>query len=89
MLRGGPFASEVLKKHFLDRFIPMEKREVKVAEFIKLIQVGMSVHEYTLKFSKLSKYALSLVSNHRYEMSNFVRGGVRCFTRGVLFGFAT
>ncbi|TMW83687.1 hypothetical protein EJD97_000967 [Solanum chilense] len=34
----------------------------------------MSVEEYTLKFSMLSKYAPSLVSNSRDEMSRFVTG---------------
>ena len=43
-------------------------------EFINLFQVGMSVHENSLKFTKLSKYAPSLVSNHRDEMSSFVTG---------------
>ena len=34
----------------------------------------MSVAEYSLKFSTLSRYATSLVSNPRYEMSHFVTG---------------
>ena len=34
----------------------------------------MSVHGYFLKFSKLSKYTCSLVSNARYEMSLYVTG---------------
>ena len=34
----------------------------------------MSVKEYSLKFIKLSKYASSLVSNARDEMSRFVMG---------------
>ena len=34
----------------------------------------MSVLEYSLKFSKLSKYAPFLVSNPRDEMSRFVIG---------------
>lgn len=32
----------------------------------------MSVQEYSSKFTKSSKYALSLVSNPRYEISLFV-----------------
>ena len=43
-------------------------------EFINFFQVGMSVHEYPLKFTNLSKYAPSLVSDPRDEMSHFVTG---------------
>ena len=41
-------------------------------EFINLKQGIMSVEEYSLKFSMLSRYSPSLVSNPRYEMSCFV-----------------
>ena len=34
----------------------------------------MSVEEYSLKFSMLSKYAQSLMSDSRDEMSRFVTG---------------
>ena len=36
----------------------------------------MSVEEYSLKFLMLSRYALSLVSNPRDDMSRFVTGVV-------------
>ena len=72
--RGGMVTLEVFKKTFLDRFFPREMRESKVVEFINLRQGGMSVHEYSLKFTKLSKYALSLVSDPRDEMSHFAMG---------------
>ena len=41
---------------------------MKVEEFINLKQGNMNVDEYSLNFSMLSKYTLSLVSNHRDEM---------------------
>ena len=47
---------------FLDRFFPREMRDAKVVEFIKFLLGGMSVREYSLKFSK---YAPSLVSDPR------------------------
>ena len=50
-LRGGPVTWEVFNKAFLDRFFPRKKREAKVVEFINLRQGGMSVLEYTLKYS--------------------------------------
>ena len=40
--------------------------------FINLRQGGMSFHENILKFTILSKYSPSLVSNPRDEMSHFV-----------------
>ena len=43
-------------------------------EFINLRQGGMSVKEYSLKFIKMSKYASSLVSNARDEISHYVTG---------------
>ena len=43
-------------------------------EFINLKQGNMSFEEYTVKFSMLSRYAPSLVSNPRDEMSHFVMG---------------
>ena len=49
-------------------------REVKVEEFINLKQGNMSVEGYSFKFSKLSKCALSLLSNPRDEMIRFVIG---------------
>ena len=41
-------------------------------EFINLRQGGMNVQEYSLKFTKLSKYAPSLVADSRDEMNRFV-----------------
>ena len=54
-----------------ERLFPREKREARVEEFINLHQGGMSVKEYSLKFVKLSKYAFSLESNSRDDMSRF------------------
>ena len=43
-------------------------------EYINLKHGSMSVAEFPLKFSTLSRYAPSLVSNPRDEMSHFVTG---------------
>ena len=64
---------EVFKRDFLDQFFLGELREYKVEEFINHYQGGMSVLDYSLKFIKFSKYAPSLVSNPRDEMSHFLR----------------
>ena len=59
---------------FLGEYFPREKSKVKVEAFINLKQDNMSVVEYSLKFSMLSRYAPSLVSNLRDKMSHFVTG---------------
>ena len=46
-------------------------------EYINLKHGNMSVAEFPLKFLTLSRYAPSLVSNPRDEMSHFVTGGSR------------
>ena len=43
-------------------------------EFINIKQGNMSIAEYSLKLSTLSKYTPSLVSNPRDEMNCFVMG---------------
>ena len=60
---------EEFKESFLERYFSREKREVKVKELINLRQGNMSVEEYSLKFILLSKYAPSLLSNPKDEMS--------------------
>ncbi|XP_069143340.1 uncharacterized protein [Solanum lycopersicum] len=70
--RGRSVTWEVFNKAFLDRFFPWEKREAKLVEFINLHQGGMSFYEYSLEFTKLSKYAPFLVSNSRDKMSHFM-----------------
>ena len=62
------------KEAFLGNYFPHEIREVKVEEFINTKQVNMSVEEYSLKFTMLSRYGPSLVSNSGDEMSRFVTG---------------
>ncbi|XP_049363326.1 uncharacterized protein LOC125828065 [Solanum verrucosum] len=57
---AGPIEWEDFKKEFLGRFLPHEKREAKVEEFINLNQGSMSVQ--------------SMVSNPRDEMSRYVTG---------------
>lgn len=43
-----------------------------VEEFIKLKQDFMTIGEYSQKFVKLSRYAISFVSKSRDEMSMFL-----------------
>ena len=88
-LRGCSVTLEIFKVAFLDRFFPREMREEKVTEFMYLRQGGKSVHEFSLEFVKLSKYAPSLLCNPRDQMRHFGDGGVGGLTRGVPIGHAT
>ena len=74
MVDLGPIEWEEFKEAFLGKYFPHERREVKVEDFINLKQGNMSVEEYSLKLTMLSKYAPSLLSNPRDEMSRFVSG---------------
>ena len=45
-----------------------------MTEFINLKQGGMTVRDYALKFTKLSKYAPMLVADPRARMHKFISG---------------
>nr|AAV31186.2 Gag-pol polyprotein, putative [Solanum tuberosum] len=64
----------VFESAFLGRFFPRELREAKVREFLTLKQEPMSVHEYSLKFTQLFRYAPEMVATMRSRMSLFVAG---------------
>nr|XP_010315790.1 uncharacterized protein LOC104645625 [Solanum lycopersicum] len=49
-------------------------REARVEDLIDHKQGSMTVREYSLNFLKLSRYATSLVSNSRDEMSRLLTG---------------
>ena len=64
----------MLKEDFLDRFFPLEGSEKKTEEFMSLRQRGMSVQEFSLKFTQHSKYAPTMVAKNRDMMNKFVMG---------------
>ncbi|WMV32871.1 hypothetical protein MTR67_026256 [Solanum verrucosum] len=59
---------------FIGRLFSRELREAKLREFLTLKQESMSVHEYSLRFTQLSRYALEMVADMRSIMSVFVAG---------------
>ena len=73
-LERGPVDWDEFKEAFLDRFFPLEWRGKKMVEFMKLRLGGMSLQEYSLKFTQLSMYAPSIVANPRDRMNKFVMG---------------
>ena len=74
LLERGPVDWEEFKEAFLDRFCPLEWSENKMVQFINLCQEGLSVQEYSLKFTQLSKYAQTMVANPRDRMKKIVMG---------------
>jgi len=61
-------------KVFLDHFFSWELRESKAGEFMNLKQRIMSVKEYTLKFTHLSRYSPELAGNMRALIRKFASG---------------
>ena len=51
-----------------------ELKEAKVLEFLTFKQDFLSVHEYGLKFTQLSRYVHEIVKDMRSRMSLFVAG---------------
>lgn len=54
--------------------MPLELREANVDEFLSLKQSNLSVKEYCLLFTQLSKYALEVVSTQEKRIHRFVNG---------------
>ncbi|WMV24318.1 hypothetical protein MTR67_017703 [Solanum verrucosum] len=73
-VEASPIEWESFKSVFLDRFFPLEMREAKVLELINLRKGNMSVREYALRFTQLSKYGPSIGADRRAKMSKFVSG---------------
>ncbi|XP_049405383.1 uncharacterized protein LOC125868853 [Solanum stenotomum] len=76
-VESGPIEWKVFEEAFLYRFFPLELRKAKMQEFINLRQGSMSVQEYSLKFTQLSKYAPTFADNSREENEPFHDGSIR------------
>ena len=63
MVESLPIEWEEFKEAFLEKHFPHDRREVKVEEFINLKHDSMSVEEYSLMFTMLSRYAPSWCLN--------------------------
>jgi len=80
MLRGRPQGSPKLRwkefvELFMKRFLPQTVRDAKAREFESLRQTEeMSVTEYDLLFTKLSRYAPHMVATEDMRAKRFVQG---------------
>ena len=59
---------------FLDRFFPMVVQEQKRKEFATLLQRTMSVTEYEIKFTSLSRFAKDMVAEEKWKCRKFEEG---------------
>ena len=73
-VREGLASLALFNIAILYRFFPLELRERKIQEFINFSQGGMSMKEYSLKFTQLSKHALTMVVYFRAKMNKFDMG---------------
>lgn len=69
-----PLDREVFKVAFLDRFFPIELREINLVKFTNLRQGSMSVKEYSLRFTikhmNFSDGSFLWISNFIFESIN-------------------
>ncbi|XP_038702123.1 uncharacterized protein LOC119998777 [Tripterygium wilfordii] len=80
-LRGGRLVGsaslrwEEFTEAFMARFLPRSVREARAHEFEKLVQTfGMTVTEYDILFTRLSRYAPHLVATEEMRITRFVNG---------------
>ena len=59
---------------FLGSFFPRKLKETKLPEFLTLKQDLLSIHEYEVKFTQLSRNPSKMVKDIRSRMSLFVSG---------------
>ncbi|XP_070048876.1 uncharacterized protein [Nicotiana tomentosiformis] len=59
---------------FIDHFLPAETKAARAAEFESLRQGSVSVWEYHVKFTLLSKYAIYMLPTMEARVRRFVQG---------------
>ena len=88
-LRGRPQMPldptwEEFREFFMERFLPESVRKAKAREFEDLRQIpSMSVSEYDIRFTQLSRYAPYLVPTERMRIERFIEGLVMPLYRAV------
>ncbi|WRX26672.1 Retrotransposon gag domain - like 10 [Theobroma cacao] len=81
---AAPLAWSEFSAAFLDRFLPLNVRNARAKEFETLVQTSsMTVSEYDIKFTQLSRYAPYLISTEEIKIQRFVDGLVEPLFRAV------
>ncbi|WRX23573.1 Retrotransposon gag domain - like 10 [Theobroma cacao] len=84
MMATPPLAWSELSVAFLGRFLPLSVRNARAREFQTLVQTSsMTVSEYDIKFTQLSRYVPYLVSTEEMKIQRFVDGLVEPLFRAV------
>ncbi|XP_038895929.1 uncharacterized protein LOC120084100 [Benincasa hispida] len=65
---------EEFRKAFFERFYPRSFRDMKQDKFLQLMQGNMTVAEYKLKYTTLSKYALNIIVDEKERCRSFESG---------------
>lgn len=65
-------------KLFLDKYFPVVLQEVKVYEFLRLIQGSTTMMDYEAKFTRLARFATDIVPTDEKRVCRF-EGGRRPF----------
>ncbi|KAH0633225.1 hypothetical protein KY284_036011 [Solanum tuberosum] len=71
---AAPITWDCFSETFLDMFFPRELREAKGQEIMNLRQGTMTVQEYGLKFTQLSRYVPHMVVDSRAQTNKFLYG---------------
>ncbi|EOY16839.1 Uncharacterized protein TCM_035732 [Theobroma cacao] len=72
---SAPFSWEKFTQAFMDRFLLESVRDAKAQEFETLMQaLGMTVSDYDIQFTQLSRYTPYLVQTERERIKRFIKG---------------
>ena len=71
---GDEVAWTAFKTDFLRKFIPTHVRERKLREFQTLVQGSMTVSQYEVRFTQLSRFAKALLTSEAERVRRFVDG---------------
>ena len=71
---AAPWSWEEFSTMFLERFMPESTMEARAVEFELLKQGQMTVTEYDIRFTELSKYGSHMIPNERKKIKRFIRG---------------
>uniref|UniRef100_A0A6N2MM29 Retrotransposon gag domain-containing protein n=1 Tax=Salix viminalis TaxID=40686 RepID=A0A6N2MM29_SALVM len=70
----GEWTWEEFSTMFLDRFLPQSVRDARLYEFERLSQGSMTVDEYDMKFTQLSRYAKHVLPAEEWRVKRFIKG---------------
>ena len=76
----------------MEKFLPVVEKDRLSNEFLHLKQENMTVREYERKFTRLSRFALTLLPTERDRINRFESGlkhgirGLACAYKSVTYG---